>query len=192
MPQRQHDVVPASGRSEVAGAAPRRAHDLRRTLISMAQGAKCNREAVKACTHGSKGDIIDDYTTWAWDDQCAAISCVAFELPRTDRDLRLATCFARPCRIASGMESRGSHASSAGCSRCTRAFPRSASACSVKHPDHSKIGATPTGIENGRWAGQPSGTAEIRRKRAGARSLGAAPGTSAWRFRGDSASHGPR
>lgn len=65
----------------VLGLRRRRAHDLRRTLISMAQAGRCSREALKACTHGSKGDIISDYTTWAWEDLCAAISCVKFELP---------------------------------------------------------------------------------------------------------------
>jgi hypothetical protein len=34
---------------------------------------------------------IDDYTTWACDAQCAAVSRVTFALPRTDPDLRLAS-----------------------------------------------------------------------------------------------------
>src|SRR5262249_46157964 len=58
------------------GIRPRRAHDFRRTLISAAQDAGCNRAALKDITHGAKGDIISDYTTFDWDTLCSVISSV--------------------------------------------------------------------------------------------------------------------
>ena len=59
----------------------RRQHDFRRTMISDAQAGGCNRQALKDISHGAKGDIISDYTTFDWEDLCAVILCVKFELP---------------------------------------------------------------------------------------------------------------
>lgn len=63
---------------------------MRRSLISLARGDGANKAALKACTHGDRGDIMDDYTTWDWRDLCAAVGCLQFELPRRDPALRLA------------------------------------------------------------------------------------------------------
>lgn len=55
------------------GLRPRRVHDLRRSLITHARGDGANKDALKACTHGGKGDIVDDYTSWDWTALCQAI-----------------------------------------------------------------------------------------------------------------------
>lgn len=52
----------------------RRFHDMRRTFISLALTDGANREALKRITHGAKGDILDQYTTFDWPTLCAAVS----------------------------------------------------------------------------------------------------------------------
>lgn len=57
------------------GLRPRRGHDLRRTLISLAQDDGASREILRDVTHGrSKRDAIDDYTTLQWSTVCAEVA----------------------------------------------------------------------------------------------------------------------
>jgi integrase len=55
----------------VLGFRPRRGHDLRRTMISLAQDDGASREILRGVTHGrAKRDAIDDYTTLQWSTVC--------------------------------------------------------------------------------------------------------------------------
>lgn len=57
------------------GLRPRRGHDLRRTLISIAQDDGASREILRDVTHGrSKRDAIDEYTTLQWSTVCAEVA----------------------------------------------------------------------------------------------------------------------
>jgi integrase len=56
------------------GIRARRFHDMRRTFISLALTDGANREALKRVSHGAKGDILDQYTTFDWSTLCAAVS----------------------------------------------------------------------------------------------------------------------
>lgn len=59
----------------------RRGHDLRRTLISLAQDDGAGREILRGVTHGrSKRDAIDDYTTLQWSTVCAEVAKLKLEL----------------------------------------------------------------------------------------------------------------
>jgi integrase len=49
----------------------RRGHDLRRTLITLAQVDGARREIIEAATHGPRGDIMSVYTTIPWPVLCA-------------------------------------------------------------------------------------------------------------------------
>jgi integrase len=64
----QHDL-------RALGFRPRRGHDLRRTMISIAQDDGASREILRDVTHGrSKRDAIDDYTTLQWATLCAEVA----------------------------------------------------------------------------------------------------------------------
>jgi integrase len=59
----------------VLGFRRRRGHDLRRTMISLAQDDGASREILRDVTHGrSKRDAIDDYTTLQWSTVCAEVA----------------------------------------------------------------------------------------------------------------------
>lgn len=49
----------------------RRGHDLRRTLITLAQVDGARREIIEAATHGPRGDIMSVYTSIPWPTLCA-------------------------------------------------------------------------------------------------------------------------
>jgi integrase len=57
----------------------RRYHDMRRTFISLALSGHANREALKRVSHGAKGDILDQYTTFDWPTLCDAVLCLSLE-----------------------------------------------------------------------------------------------------------------
>jgi integrase len=64
----QHDLC-------ALGFRRRRGHDLRRTMISLAQDDGASREILRDVTHGrSKRDAIDDYTTLQWSTVCAEVA----------------------------------------------------------------------------------------------------------------------
>jgi integrase len=56
------------------GFRPRRTHDARRTLITIGRADGCDRDVLRACTHGERGDVFDGYTSWSWDVKCREIS----------------------------------------------------------------------------------------------------------------------
>lgn len=63
----------------------RRGHDLRRTLITLAQVDGASRDVLKSITHGlSEADVMNLYTTFPWPTMCEAIACVRIELPAGD------------------------------------------------------------------------------------------------------------
>jgi len=58
----------------ILGLRPRRGHDLRRTMISLAQDDGASRKILRDVTHGrSKRDAIDEYTTLQWATLCAEV-----------------------------------------------------------------------------------------------------------------------
>ncbi len=56
------------------GLRPRRTHDARRTLITLGRSDGCDRDVLRACTHGERGDVFDAYTSWPWDVKCREIA----------------------------------------------------------------------------------------------------------------------
>lgn len=52
----------------------RRQHDARRTLITIGRSDGCDRDVLRACTHGESGSVFDGYTTWPWDVKCREIA----------------------------------------------------------------------------------------------------------------------
>jgi integrase len=67
---------------QMLGVRRRRGHDLRRTMISLAQDAGASREILRGVTHGrSKRDAIDDYTTLQWSTVCAEVAKLKLKLP---------------------------------------------------------------------------------------------------------------
>jgi integrase len=54
----------------------RRAHDLRRTGISLAQDGGADSRVLRWGTHAPPGETIDAYTTLAWATLCKAVLCV--------------------------------------------------------------------------------------------------------------------
>jgi integrase len=52
----------------------RRQHDARRTLVSLGRADGCDRDILRACTHGDRREQLDDYTTWPWDAKCREIA----------------------------------------------------------------------------------------------------------------------
>lgn len=61
---------------ERLGLRVRRTHDLRRTLITLARADGAPRDALQAVTHGPRGDVVDQYTSWPWPALCAAVACL--------------------------------------------------------------------------------------------------------------------
>jgi integrase len=60
---------------DMLGFRRRRGHDLRRTMISLAQDDGASREILRGVTHGrAKRDAIDDYTTLQWSTVCAEVA----------------------------------------------------------------------------------------------------------------------
>lgn len=52
----------------------RRQHDARRTLTSLGRNAGADRDILRACTHGDRREVIDDYTTWSWEAKCREVA----------------------------------------------------------------------------------------------------------------------
>ena len=59
---------------EKLGFRPRRGHDLRRTMISLARTDGARGDILEHCTHGPRGDIVNLYTTLPWHALCAEVS----------------------------------------------------------------------------------------------------------------------
>lgn len=60
----------------LAGLRLRRAHDLRRTGISLAQDGGADSRVLRWGTHAPPGEVVDAYTTLAWETLCRAVLCV--------------------------------------------------------------------------------------------------------------------
>ena len=74
------------------GLRPRRAHDLRRTFVSLARGAGAPKDLVAMITHTPRGaDVIDGYTTLEWEALCGVVQAIRVELlaPSTAHVIRL-------------------------------------------------------------------------------------------------------
>jgi integrase len=56
------------------GLRERRQHDLRRTFISLARADGARKDILETVTHGTRGDIIDTYTTLPWQSVCEEVS----------------------------------------------------------------------------------------------------------------------
>jgi len=55
------------------GMRPRRQHDLRRTMISLARAGGARGEVLRCVTHGAPRAVLDLYTTWPWATLCEAV-----------------------------------------------------------------------------------------------------------------------
>lgn len=53
---------------------PRRVHDLRRTGITLYREAGADKHKLRLGTHGRRGDIMDDYTSFSWAILCDEIA----------------------------------------------------------------------------------------------------------------------
>lgn len=67
------------------GLRPRRLHDARRTFITLARQGEANKELLRWVTHGAATDILDVYTTPAWEARCSAVMAVELELAHDDK-----------------------------------------------------------------------------------------------------------
>lgn len=77
---------------ETLGLRKRRAHDLRRTFISLARGAGASKDRVAMITHTPRGaDVIDGYTTLEWEALCGVVQAIQVELraPKGAKVIRL-------------------------------------------------------------------------------------------------------
>ena len=63
------------------GLRPRRGHDLRRTLITLAQSDGADKHVLEAMTHGPRGDIVNLYTSFPWEVMCREMAKLKIELP---------------------------------------------------------------------------------------------------------------
>jgi len=59
----------------------RRAHDLRRTGISLAQDGGADSRVLRWGTHAPPGETIDAYTSLAWGTLCRAVGAIALKRP---------------------------------------------------------------------------------------------------------------
>lgn len=67
------------------GLRQRRAHDTRRTHISMLVDAGARREVFSVWTHGQRGDVVSNYTSAAWKTYCDEILKLDFSRPIEQR-----------------------------------------------------------------------------------------------------------
>lgn len=63
------------------GLRARRFHDLRRTGVTLYRETGADKDVLKLCTHGGRGDVLDQYTSFGWARLCGAV--VANTLRRT-------------------------------------------------------------------------------------------------------------
>jgi hypothetical protein len=59
---------------DALGLRRRRAHDLRRTMISLTRDDGARVDVLKTCTHGASKAVIDLYTTFDWKTLCAEVA----------------------------------------------------------------------------------------------------------------------
>lgn len=94
-----HDLGTLGLRTRAGATQKRRGHDLRRTFITLAQVDGADRFKLEAVTHGPRGEIIDQYTSFPWPALCAEVSKLKISV-REGTVLAFATPFAtsRPGR----------------------------------------------------------------------------------------------
>jgi integrase len=64
---------------ERIGMRPRRQHDLRRTFITLARTDGARKDVLEVITHGSRGDIVDIYTSLPWQLLCEEVQKLRLE-----------------------------------------------------------------------------------------------------------------
>ncbi len=84
----------------------RRAHDLRRTMISLSRDDGARADLLVACTHSRKGNIVDLYTEFSWGALCAEVSKLRItrEQPRI---VELKVAAAAGARLGAGQPESG-------------------------------------------------------------------------------------
>jgi hypothetical protein len=60
----------------------RRAKDLRRCFVSVAQENGADREVLRSVTHGVKSTVMDLHTTFSWEVQCREVAKLKLRLRR--------------------------------------------------------------------------------------------------------------
>jgi integrase len=65
---------------DTLGLRRRRGHDLRRTLITLAQVDGARRDLLETVTHGPRGDIMSVYTTFPWPALCEEVAKLKISL----------------------------------------------------------------------------------------------------------------
>jgi hypothetical protein len=63
------------------GLRTRRLHDLRRTFITLARTDGARKDVLEVVTHGSRGDIVDVYSSLPWQLLCEEIAKLKLALP---------------------------------------------------------------------------------------------------------------
>ncbi len=70
------------------GLRDRRGHDLRRTMITLAQVDGARRDILKVITHGaSPGEVMNLYTTWPWPTLCGEVAKLSLAAPKRTLDI---------------------------------------------------------------------------------------------------------
>lgn len=70
----------------ILGMRPRRAHDLRRTLISLAKADGAQEYILRRGTHSPPKDVMELYTSVEWEALCTEVAKLKL-IPRTDQDV---------------------------------------------------------------------------------------------------------
>jgi hypothetical protein len=60
----------------------RRAHDLRRTFITLCRADGARADLLEMVTHAPRGNIINIYTSMPWENLCAEVAKLRIALPR--------------------------------------------------------------------------------------------------------------
>lgn len=60
----------------------RRVHDTRRTFVSLARTDGARPDLLRVVTHGSKGSVFDEYTSFTWEALCAEVAKLNVVLKR--------------------------------------------------------------------------------------------------------------
>ena len=141
----------------------RRAHDLRRTLISLARMDGARGEMLKACTHGPSKAVLDLYTTFTWESLCAEVAKLKVSRGTREEVVALPQAAVAGCAdsadsapTASSSNGEGTGDDSADCADSALRVARDPVAegeplvepqWPATHMNHDTILASPTGFE---------------------------------------------
>jgi hypothetical protein len=81
---------------EVLGLRLRRAHDLRRTMISLARSDGANKDILRRATHKPPKEVLEGYTTFEWDVLCREVEKLKIRRAERGQIVRLAASAASP------------------------------------------------------------------------------------------------